>query len=43
MMFTFAFTYIFRASLARRPALLWGLVLLFVMGLGIRAWVSVGG
>lgn len=38
VLFTFAFLYIFRAQAERRPALVWGIALLFVMGLGIRAW-----
>lgn len=37
---TFAIAYVYRAQLARRPALSYGLLLLFVMGLGIRAWVN---
>jgi hypothetical protein len=40
-LFTFAFLYIFRIQVERRPALVWGVVLLFVMGLGIRAWTIV--
>ena len=36
VLFTFAFAYIYRATLRRRPALYIGLLLLFVMGLGIR-------
>ncbi len=39
--FVFAFVYLYRAQLERRPALAYGLVLLFVMGLGIRAWMNV--
>lgn len=39
--FTLAFVYIYRAQMARRPALAYGLVLLFVMGLGLRAWSNV--
>ncbi len=41
ILFTFSFAYIYRAQLARRPALSYGLMLLFVMGLGLRAWASV--
>ena len=41
ILFTFAFAYIYRAQLAKRPALAYGLLLLFVMGLGLRAWVNV--
>jgi hypothetical protein len=43
ILFTLAFAYIFRAPIQQRPALMWGLILLFVMGLGIRAWSNVGG
>ena len=39
--FTLTFVYIYRAQMARRPALAYGLVLLFVMGLGLRAWSNV--
>ncbi len=38
---TFAFAYIYRPQLARRPALAYGLLSLFVMGLGLRAWSNV--
>jgi hypothetical protein len=38
---TLALAYVYRAQLARRPALAYGLLLLFVMGLGIRAWIQV--
>lgn len=37
IMFTLAFAYIYRAQLARRPALYYGLLCLFIMGLGLRA------
>ncbi|MEN8233813.1 MAG: hypothetical protein ABFR89_02680 [Actinomycetota bacterium] len=39
---TFSFAYIYRTQFARRPALSYGLLLLFVMGLGFRAWSNVG-
>lgn len=39
--FTLSFAYIYRSQLSRRPALSYGLLLLFVMGLGIRAWTTV--
>ncbi|MDJ0663849.1 MAG: hypothetical protein QNJ75_04765 [Acidimicrobiia bacterium] len=39
--FTFAFAYIYRIQLDRRPELAYGLLLLFVMGLGLRAWSNV--
>jgi CHASE2 domain-containing sensor protein len=42
ILFTFAFAYIFRVHLERRPAVIWGVVLLFVMGLGVRAWMIAG-
>ncbi|MBK5268738.1 MAG: hypothetical protein JJE47_15055 [Acidimicrobiia bacterium] len=41
-LFTLAFAYIYRLTLARRPGLGWGLLLLFVMGLGIRGWMNYG-
>jgi len=40
ILFTFTFAYIYRAQLAKRPALFYGLLLLFVMGLGLRAWAN---
>ena len=39
---TFSLAYVYRAQLARNPALWYGLLLLFVMGLGFRAWSNVG-
>lgn len=39
--FTFAFAYIYRIQLERRPELGYGLLLLFIMGLGLRAWSNV--
>ena len=41
ILFTFTFAYIYRAQMSKRPALSWGLLLLFVMGLGLRAWSNV--
>jgi tryptophan-rich sensory protein len=38
---TFAFAYVYRAQMERRPALAYGVMLLFVMGLGLRAWSNV--
>ncbi len=35
---TLALAYLYRSTLARRPALHYGVLLLFVMGLGLRAW-----
>jgi len=42
IVFTFGFAYVYRAQLERKPALGYGLLLLFVMGLGLRAWANVG-
>ena len=42
ILFTFAFAYIYRPTMARKPALSYGLLLLFVMGLGLRAYANVG-
>ncbi len=39
--FTFAFAYIYRIQIERRPELGYGLLLLFIMGLGLRAWSNV--
>ncbi len=41
ILFTFTFAYLYRAQMSKRPALSWGLLLLFVMGLGLRAWSNV--
>ncbi len=43
VLFTFAFAYIYRETFRRRPALYIGLLLLFVMGLGIRGISTFGG
>jgi uncharacterized protein YhhL (DUF1145 family) len=34
--------YVYRSQLARRPALSYGLLMLFIMGLGLRAWSKLG-
>lgn len=39
---TFTIAYLYRSTMARRPALTYGVLLLFVMGLGLRAWANVG-
>jgi hypothetical protein len=39
---TFAFAYIYRAQFRKRPALYYGLLLLFSMGLGIRGIMTFG-
>ncbi len=41
ILFTFTFAYLYRAQMSKRPALSWGLLLLFVMGLGLQAWSNV--
>jgi hypothetical protein len=38
---TLSLAYVYRSSLGRKPALGYGLLLLFVMGLGLRAWSNV--
>lgn len=38
---TLTMAYLYRSQLSRRPALGYGLLLLFVMGLGLRAWTTV--
>ena len=43
VLFTFAFAYIFRDKISRSPAVIWGILLLFTMGLAIRAWSNVAG
>lgn len=40
--FTLAFAYFYRAELRKRPALGYGLLMLFVMGLGIRGIMTFG-
>ena len=42
ILMTLTFVYIYRAQFERRPALYWGLALLFMMGLGIRGISSFG-
>ena len=39
---TFTFTYVYRAQFRKRPALYYGLLLLFTMGLGIRGIMTFG-
>lgn len=41
--FTLAFAYIYRAQLAKKPGLYYGLLMLFLMGLGIRGILAFGG
>lgn len=42
ILFTLTFGYVYRWQLQQRPALRWGLFLLFVMGLGIRGVMTFG-
>ena len=42
VLFAVAFAYIYKAQLAVNPALRWGLLMLFVSGLGLRAWMTFG-
>ena len=42
LMFTFAFVYIYRSQFSKRPALAYGLIFLFSMGLGIRGIMTFG-
>jgi len=39
---TLTLAYLYRTTMARKPALTYGILLLFVMGLGLRAWANVG-
>lgn len=38
---TFSLAYLYRTTMERKPALTYGILLLFVMGLGLRAWANV--
>ena len=38
---TLTIAYLYRSTMARKPALTYGILLLFVMGLGLRAWANV--
>lgn len=42
ILLTLTFVYIYREQYRRRPALYWGLTLLFMMGLGLRGVSSFG-
>ena len=43
VLFSLAFAYMYRSQLAKRPALAWGILLLFIMGLGLRAIMTFEG
>lgn len=38
---TLTLAYVYRTTMARKPALTYGILLLFVMGLGLRSWANV--
>ena len=42
ILLTLAFVYIYKVQFERRPTLYWGLVLLFMMGLGLRGIANFG-
>jgi hypothetical protein len=42
ILFTLVFIYIYRNDLNQQPELFWGLAMLFIMGLGIRAVLTFG-
>ena len=41
--FTLAFAYIYRSQFRKKPALYYGLLMLFLMGLGLRGIMAFGG
>jgi hypothetical protein len=41
--FTLAFAYIYRGQFRKKPALYYGLLMLFLMGLGLRGIMTFGG
>ncbi len=42
LLFTAAFAYVYKSQLAKRPALYWGILLLFAMGVGLRGIANFG-
>ena len=42
LLFTAAFAYIYKSQLSKRPALYWGILLLFAMGVGLRGIANFG-
>ena len=42
LLFTAAFAYVYKGQLAKRPALYWGILLLFAMGVGLRGIANFG-
>jgi len=42
LLFTAAFAYVYKSQLSKRPALYWGLLLLFAMGIGLRGIANFG-
>lgn len=43
VLFSYVFAYMYRSQLSKRPALAWGLLMLFTMGLGLRAIMTFEG
>lgn len=39
---TLTLAYLYRSTMAKKPGLTYGILLLFVMGLGLRAWMNTG-
>jgi hypothetical protein len=42
ILFTLIFIYIYRYDMNKKPELFWGLAVLFIMGLGVRAVLTFG-
>ena len=42
ILFTLTFMYIYKVDINKKPELLWGLSILFIMGLAIRAYLTFG-
>ena len=42
LLFTVAFAYVYKSQLSKRPALYWGILLLFSMGVGLRGIANFG-
>ena len=42
ILFAVSFAYVYRAQFERRPQLSWGILLLFLAGLGVRGWMNFG-
>lgn len=42
LLFTVAFAYVYKSQLSKRPALYWGILMLFAMGVGLRGISNFG-